>query len=49
MVMSDGTGICYVATCSVVYIFRRYKRGGRGGVKGFLSDMRLSDFNLSDQ
>ena len=48
MVMSDGTGICYVATRSVVYIFRRYKRGG-GGVKGFLRDMRLSNFNLSDQ
>ena len=49
MVMSDGTGICYVATCSVVYIFRRYKRGGGGGVKGLLRDMRQSNFNLIDQ
>ena len=47
MVMSDGTDICYVATCSVVYSFRRYKRGG--GVKRLLRDMGLSDFNLSDQ
>ena len=46
MVMSDGTDICYVATCSVVYSFRRYKRGG---VKRLLRDMGLSDFNLSDQ
>lgn len=49
MVMSDGTDICYVATCSVVYSFRRYKRGGGGGVKRLLRDMGLSDFNLSDQ
>lgn len=41
MVMSDGTGICYVATCSVVYVIR--------GVKRLLRDMGLSDFNLSDQ